>query len=102
MKDSVVDGTKYGVRITREFKKDLRRVSKQSKNMEKFDYVVTKIANGEELEDKYRNHYLIDNKKYRGCMECHIEPDWLLVYKIVKDELILLLINTGSHSSIFK
>ena len=53
------------------------------------------------LESKYKNHKLISNKKYKDCFECYIEPDWLLVYKIKDDKLILLLFATGSHSELF-
>lgn len=60
-----------------------------------------KIANGEKLDLKYRNHSLMDDKLYKGCYECHINPDWLLVYRIVQDKLILLLVATGSHSELF-
>ena len=61
-----------------------------------------KLANLEDLDPKYKNHWLINNKTYRDCMECHIKPDWLLVYKYINDNLVLLLIDTGSHSDLFK
>lgn len=53
------------------------------------------------LDVKYKNHNLTNDKNYNNCSECHIEPDWLLVYQYINDELILLLINTGSHSELF-
>ena len=59
-----------------------------------------KLANKEELEPRYRNHRLIDDKYYKNCGECHIEPDWLLVYQYSDEKLILLLVNTGSHSEV--
>ena len=59
------------------------------------------MSNGETLDVKYKDHPLIDNKYYRDCRECHIEPDWLLVYKYNNDELILYLVGTGSHSDLF-
>ena len=55
-----------------------------------------------DLEPKYRNHNLIDNKYFKHCMECHIEPDWLLIYQYIDNELILLLVNIGSHSDLFR
>lgn len=54
------------------------------------------------LEPKYRVHKLYDNKKFKDCRECHIEPDWLLIYKTDNNQLILLLVETGSHSELFK
>ena len=53
------------------------------------------------LETKYKDHCLINNKLYKDCRECHIEPDWLFVYRYNRDELILLLVATGSHSELF-
>lgn len=64
--------------------------------------IITKLANYEELDSKYKNHHLINDKTYRECMECHLAPDWLLVYKYINDNLVLLLVTTGSHSEIFK
>ena len=59
------------------------------------------ISTGKELEEKYKNHKLINDKTFKNCCECHIESDWLLVYKIQDNELILLLFATGSHSDLF-
>ena len=58
------------------------------------------IANGEMLSEKYRDHELSGN--YSGCRECHIEPDWLLIYEIHNDKLILILTRTGTHSDLFE
>lgn len=92
---------KYNVQFTSKFKKSLRKVTKQGKDINKILDVVDKLANKEELEQKYRNHRLIDDKIYKNCAECHIDPDWLLIYQYIDNELILLLINTGSHSEVF-
>lgn len=62
--------------------------------------VITRLANLEELESKYKNHHLINDNTYRDCYECHIKPDWLLIYKYVDEELLLVLIAIGSHSEI--
>ena len=62
--------------------------------------IITKLANYEELEPKYKNHYLINDKTYRNCMECHLNPDWLLAYKYINDNLVLVLMATGCHSEI--
>ena len=63
--------------------------------------IIEKLANKEELEPKYRNHNLINDKYYKNCGECHIEPDWLLIYRYGDEEFILLLVDTGSHSNLF-
>lgn len=89
----------YNVRYTTKFKKDLKLVTKQGKNLNKLYCVVEKIANGEKLEKKYQDHLLSGD--YVGFRECHIEPDWLLVYKIDDDDIILFLLRTGSHSDLF-
>lgn len=52
------------------------------------------------LELKHRDHSSYDDKRFKGCRDCHIEPDWLLIYKYLDDELILLLVVTGSHSEV--
>lgn len=90
---------KYGVKFTNQFKKDLKLSKKQGKNLEKLYEVIEKLANGEQLEAKYRDHELIGN--YKGCRECHIEPDWLLVYEVINETLVLMLNRLGSHSELF-
>ena len=56
----------------------------------------------EELEPKYKSHNLVNNKIYSNCKECHIRPDWLLIYTYFDNQLILLIVETGSHSELFK
>ena len=92
---------KCEIDYTNKFKKQLKKISKQGKNVDELFYVVEKLANYESLEPKYRNHNLINDKIYTDCSECHINPDWLLVYKYLNNKLILLLVATGSHSEIF-
>ena len=91
---------KYEVRFTTQFKKDLKLAKKQGKDTEKLFAVIEKLANGEPLEEKYRDHDLSGN--YKGCRECHIEPDWLLVYEVIDDVLVLMLYRVGSHSDLFR
>ena len=91
--------TKYLVKYTSTFKKNLKKALKQGKNIDKLLSVVEKLANKEELDEKYRNHNLINDKYYKNCGECHIEPDWLYQYN--DNNLILLLVSTGSHSDLF-
>ncbi len=93
--------TKYAIRFSNEFKKNYKKIKKQGKNTEKLKQVLYKLANEEELEEKYCNHMLKDSKHYKNCGECHIESDWLLVYQYQNEELVLLLVTTGSHSEIF-
>ena len=100
-KNTGINNAKYEIRMSSNFKKDYKKVIKQGKKREKFINVVTKLANGEQLEEKYKNHKLVDDKNYKDCMECHIEPDWLLVYQYSDKGLILLLVATGSHSDLF-
>ncbi len=91
---------KYKVVFSKAFKKSLKKISK-NKNIDELLDVVDKLAVKEELALKYRNHKLIDDKNYKNCYECHIKPDWLLIYQYNDDELLLLLVNTGSHSELF-
>ena len=92
----------YKIQYSSVFKKQLKLMAKQGKDIQKLKDVVQRLANLEELEPKYRNHTLQNSKKFKNCNECHIEPDWLLVYKYINDNtLILLLVETGSHSELF-
>lgn len=93
--------TKYGVISSSKFNKQLKKAAKQGKDIEKLKIIVKKLANCERLELKYKDHALKDTNNYKDCRECHIEPDWLLVYKIKNNELILYLIETGSHADLF-
>lgn len=96
-----LENTKYHVQYTSRFKKEFKKILKQGKDEKLFLEVLNVIANGEELEEKYRNHKLINDKTFKECYECHIQPDWLLVYKVQDNDLILLLFATGSHSDLF-
>jgi len=90
---------KYEVRFTTQFKKDLKLAKKQGKDIDGLFAVIEKLANGEVLEDKYRDHDLSGN--YKGCRECHVEPDWRLIYEIDNGVLVLMLYRVGSHSDLF-
>lgn len=90
---------KYEVRFTGQFKKDLKLAKKQGKNTDELFAVIEKLSNGEALDAKYRDHSLSGN--YKGCQECHIEPDWLLIYEIDDGILVLMLYRVGSHSELF-
>lgn len=92
---------KFIIKYTNDFKKDFKKISKQGKDIEKLRYVINELAKGNILDPKYKNHMLVNNRYYKNCGECHIEPDWLLVYKYSNNCLILLLVATGSHSELF-
>ena len=72
---------------------------KKHKNLDKLFSVINTLANGETLNAKYKDHDLMGN--YKGTRECHIEPDWLLVYEIKDDVLVLMLYRLGTHSELF-
>ena len=76
-------------------------LKKQNKKLDKLSKIVNALSNGETLDKKYRDHSLSNSKRFKECRECHIELDWLLVYRIDKNKLILLLIETGRHSDLF-
>jgi len=85
--------------FTKQFKKDLKRAKKRGKNSEKLKTVLSRLIDEETLAERYRDHALVGN--YRGRRECHIEPDWLLIYKLEGDDEIVFE-RTGSHSDLFK
>lgn len=91
---------KYEVKFTTQFKKDLKLAKKQNKVLDKLFEVVNILADGGTLDARYRDHDLAGN--YKGTRECHIEPDWLLVYEIRYEVLVLILYRLGSHSELFK
>ena len=87
---------KYRVDYTNRFKRDFRIAEKRGKDMEKLRRVILELAEGHVLDPSFRDHKL--SGVYDGCRECHIEPDWLLVYEILDDVLVLVLNRTGTHS----
>jgi len=89
------------VEFTVQFKKDYKLAVKRGCNPAKLQEVVTFLANEQPLPEKYKDHALTNSRNYKDMRECHIEPDWLLVYKVYNDMLVLRLIRTGSHSDLF-
>ena len=89
---------KYTVKFTSRFKKDFKKAEKQKKDIKKLKAVIAALSNGEKLDDTYKDHEL--KGIFKGKRECHIEPDWLLIYEYEDNELILYLIRTGSHSDL--
>ena len=89
----------YTVKPTTRFQKDLKLAVKRGYQIDLLTTVIKKLAEGEVLDENYNDHPL--RGAYAGCRECHITPDWLLVYEISNKELILYLTRTGTHSDLF-
>jgi len=90
---------KYTVKQSSLFKKDYKMAIKRGYNIALLLEVIEILANGDTLPEKYQDHAL--KGKYMGYRECHITPDWLLIYKIEESMLILALTRTGTHSDLF-
>jgi mRNA interferase YafQ len=90
---------KYQIEISTKFKKDYKKAVRRGCDISLLEQTITILADYGELPQKYKDHSLTGN--YTGYRECHITPDWLLVYKIAEDILVLALTRTGSHSDIF-
>ena len=90
---------KYSIRPTAKFQKDLKRVQRRGYDIALLTEIIKKLAAGEVLPTKNKDHNLSGD--FVGCRECHITPDWLLIYEIANDELILYLTRTGTHSDLF-
>jgi len=89
----------FTVKPTARFRKDLKRVEKRGYDIGLLTAVIKKLAAGETLDAKYDDHPLKGG--YKNCRECHITPDWLLIYETADDTLILYLTRTGTHSDLF-
>lgn len=87
------------IRYETSFKKDFKRIVKRGYDVRLLENVIEMLANRIELPQKYRDHQLTGD--YSDFRECHITPDWLLIYKISDEELILYLTRTGTHSDLF-
>ncbi|MDE5990221.1 MAG: type II toxin-antitoxin system YafQ family toxin [Clostridia bacterium] len=84
-----------------QFKKDFKLAVKRGCDIAELQNVISLLANEQPLPEKYRDHALTNSREYKDVRECHIQPNWLLIYKVYKDCLILKLIRTGSHSDLF-
>ena len=91
--------TKYHVKVTTQFKKDYKMALKRRMNVKLLEDVVAALAMGEPLPKKNKDHSL--SGKWAGHRECHVLPDWLLIYRIEGDVLVLTLSRTGTHSDLF-
>lgn len=83
---------------TSQFKRDVKRIKRRGKDLDELKKVLQALVRGEKLASTYRDHVLVG--QYKGTRECHIEPDWLLIYELAEDEIVL--IRTGSHSDLFR
>ncbi|MCH5250419.1 MAG: type II toxin-antitoxin system YafQ family toxin [Lachnospiraceae bacterium] len=91
--------TKYTVKTTSQFKKDYKLAIKRGLKIELLENIVSTLAMGEQLPEKSKDHAL--HGDWTGHRECHIQPDWLLIYRIENDVLVLTLTRTGTHSDLF-
>ncbi len=91
--------TKYTVKLTNQFKKDFKLAMKRGLKIELLEEVITLLSVGAKLPDKNKDHALTGN--WAGHRECHILPDWLLIYRIEDEVLVLTLTRTGTHSDLF-
>lgn len=91
---------KYLIKPTSKFQKDLKKAVKRGCNLTLLTEVINSLADGNVLPEKNKDHALTGN--FIGCRECHITPDWLLIYEISENELILYLTRTGTHSDLFR
>lgn len=89
----------YQIEVTRQYLKDLKLARKRNLDESKLNAIIQKLSNGEVLPPKNRDHSLIND--YKGCRECHITPDWLLIYRREDVLQIISLVRTGSHSDLF-
>ena len=89
---------KYKIERTSRFKKDYKRIKKRGYDISLLAEVLTLLAQGEPLPEKYQDHPL--KGQYKGCRECHITSDWLLIYEIANEALYLYLTRTGTHADL--
>jgi len=83
---------------SKRFDRDVRRIVKRGKDTEKLKKVISMLIRQEKLDERYKDHHLKGN--YKDCHDCHIEPDWILIYRIEGD--IIQFVRTGSHADLFK
>ena len=102
MKNDVFDSTeqtRYSIIPTSQFRKDYKLAKKRGLKMEELAGIIVMLANGKTLPEKHKDHELSGD--WTGHRECHIQADWLLIYRIQKDILVLSLVRTGTHSDLF-
>lgn len=90
--------TPLHIRETKQFRRDIKRLKRQGLNIDKLKAVITKLVYQDQLEDSLRDHLLVGN--WRGFRECHIQPDWLLIYRVDNDAVELA--RTGRHAELLR
>ena len=88
----------YQLKFTAKFKKDFKRIKRQGKDLSKLRAALELLMQGQPLPEAFRDHSL--SGVYRGHRECHIEPDWLLIYRVDEESVVLTATRTGSHSEL--
>ena len=99
---NALDDTIYQIKITTKFKKSLDLSYRRNLDLKLLKEAVAKLAKGEILDKKYHAHTLEGFEGKTPVWECHVKPDWLLLWQQIEDALVLILLNTGSHSDLFK
>lgn len=89
------------IEFTAQFKKDYKLAIKRGLDPQDLTAVISVLASEQPLPAKHRDHPLENSRNYKGMRECHVKPDWLLIYKTYSDRLVLELIRTGTHSDLF-
>lgn len=89
---------KYQLDYTTAFSRDLKRIKKRGYNLGKLEQIVNVLQAGEQLDARFKDHALTGN--WNGYRECHVQPDWLLIYRVYEDRLLLVLTRTGTHSDL--
>ena len=90
---------RLGLRKTRQFEKDLKRMAKRGMPLRELETVIDRLLDQTPLPEKHRDHPLVGD--YAGFRECHVRPDWLLIYMVQADRLVLTCMRTGTHSDLF-
>jgi len=85
------------IRYTAQFKKDFKLAQRRGRNIKLFKEILTALANDQPLDVRYRDHALMG--RYSGTRECHVQPDWLLIYRLTEEEVTL--VRLGSHADLF-
>ena len=86
---------------TGQFKRDYKLALRRGCDPKELEKVIMLLCNEQPLPDQYRDHALVNSRNHKNIRECHIQPDWLLIYQVLQDTLILRLIRTGTHSDLF-
>lgn len=87
--------------LTSQFKKDYAKIKKRGLDVKKLEAILNLLLNDQALPPKYRDHALVNSRNYKNMRECHIQPDWLLIYYVKDNGIVLVAVRTGTHSDLF-